>query len=364
VIVILEKIANLIGDFYGRVHRPYSRLFFKRDYAGWVLDWEARQLADIAGKLGIHVGDSRLSGGVTDQCVFYTNQFAVFSNPSVMERGNRLAFAYFHGQRFDLDTAFEGVFAALCRYHEKLDRIQVSNTVFREFVIKSGISPHKVFVIPIGIDLTMFQQQTPETRKYYRARYGIPQSAVAVGSFQKDGIGWEDGVAPKLIKGPDTFLSAIDCLRKRVPELFVVLSGPARGYVRAGMERMKVPYVHHNLASYTEIDRLYKTLDAYIVSSREEGGPKAVLESMASGVPLITTRVGQAVDLVKHEMNGWMVEPEDSKGLAQYTEKALSDSASRAAVIRNGRMTAEQNSYEAQLPKWRHFMHGFVDFPE
>jgi len=46
---------------------------------------------------------------------------------------------------------------------------------------------------------------------------------------------------------------------------------------------------------------MLQALDLYIVASREEGEPKAILESMASGVPLVTTEVGQAMDFVEHE---------------------------------------------------------------
>ena len=62
--------------------------------------------------------------------------------------------------------------------------------------------------------------------------------------------------------------------------------------------------------------RAITRIDAYVVASRQEGGPKAVLESMACGVPLVTTRVGQAIDLVQHGVNGWMSAPEDANHLA------------------------------------------------
>ncbi len=64
--------------------------------------------------------------------------------------------------------------------------------------------------------------------------------------------------------------------------------------------------------------RAYEAIDLCIVASRDEGGPRAVLESMAIGVPLVTTRVGQAADLVRHEENGWMVEVEDVDGLVAW----------------------------------------------
>ena len=110
---------------------------------------------------------------------------------------------------------------------------------------------------------------------------------MVIGSFQKDGKGWGEGNEPKLIKGPD-----------------VLLTGPARGYVKTGLESLKIPCKHLYLQDYREIGKYYQALDAYLVTSREEGGPKGVLESMASGIPLISTRVGQAQDLVKQGING------------------------------------------------------------
>jgi glycosyltransferase involved in cell wall biosynthesis len=206
--------------------------------------------------------------------------------------------------------------------------------------------------------------QTPESRRQARARLGIPESAVVVGSFQKDGVGWGDGMEPKLVKGPDIFVKAVECLKQRLPEIFVLLSGPARGYVKAGLESLGVPYKHLYLDSYPEVGQLFQALDVYIVSSRQEGGPKAVLESMASGVPLVTTRVGQAMDLVQHDENGWMVESEDYEGLAHWAEYAVSQTGRVAAVLARGLATARANTYDSQFSQWRDFMKGFVNFDQ
>lgn len=160
------------------------------------------------------------------------------------------------------------------------------------------------------------------------------------------------------------FLKAVELLRIRVPELFVLLSGPARGYVKTGLDRLGVPFKHLYVDSYPEVGQLFEALDAYIVSSRQEGGPKAVLESMASGVPLVTTRVGQAMDLVRHNENGWVVEPEDYEGLAYWAEHAVSRTSEIAEVLAQGLLTAQANTYDSQFPQWLDFMKGFVNFGE
>ena len=94
----------------------------------------------------------------------------------------------------------------------------------------------------------------------------------------------------------------------------MLLTGPARGYVRRELERRSVPHVHRLLPTRDELTTAYHALDAYVVASRQEGGPKSILESMATGVPLVTTRAGQAPDLVVDGENGILVDVEDADG--------------------------------------------------
>lgn len=344
------------------LNRPYSRLFFISDTADWVLNWEIAAIRTIAVSLGI---PSRLTseGGISRQAVFHPSKYFLLNIQSMADARNRIGFPYFHGYPTSGDRQAEACYEQLRKHHGLVHRIQVSHTRMEEFVLDTGISPEKVFLIPIGINADFFQMQTPLLRKEFRSKYNIPQEAVVVGSFQKDGNGWGEGLEPKLIKGPDIFLRAVELLRKSVPELFVLLSGPARGYVKQGLERMGIPYKHVYLKYYPDIHELFHCLDVYIVSSREEGGPKAVLESMASGIPLVTTKVGQAMDLVVHEKNAFMVDVEDAEGLAYWAMVVLSDEDKRHAIIERGAATARLNTYATQVPLWKDFFKGFVAVP-
>ena len=345
-----------------RSWRPYSRLILMDDSPLWVLAWEMRELAALARRLGVRVATAKWMGLSERQAIFFASQFIILM-ADVWPGGNHaVGIAYFHGKPGTGVPEFDACYEKLCQMHPVIQRIQVSHTEMRDMILESGIAAEKVFLIPIGINLSFFQVQTSHSRREARARLGIPESAVVVGSFQKDGIGWGEGLAPKLIKGPDVFLKTIAILKHRIPELFVLLSGPARGYVKAGLERLRVPYKHIYLSSYPEVGQLFQALDVYIVASRQEGGPKAVLEAMASGVPLVTTRVGQAMDLVQHGWNGWMVDSEDADGLAHWAEAAVTQSTRTEGVLLRGRGTAEANTYESQFPLWRKFMEGFVNF--
>ncbi|MBM3181468.1 MAG: glycosyltransferase family 4 protein [Chloroflexi bacterium] len=274
----------------------------------------------------------------------------------------RIGFSFFHGLPDTGYKEFDKFYELLCKDHENFTRIQVSHSQIRDLVLGAGVDPLKVRTIPIGINIDFFPFRAMEQRRVARTGLGIPESAFVIGSFQKDGEGWEDGLEPKLIKGPDVFLAALDVLKKDVKDIFVLLSAPARGYVKRGLEKMNIPYKHVMVQSYPDISKLFQALDVHLVASRQEGGPKSILESMSSGVPIVSTRAGQAMDLIKHGENGWMVDVEDAEGLARcLSEVHEMTPGALTAVLTNGRITAEANSYESQLPLWEDFMKGFVE---
>ena len=337
----------------------YSRLYLIGDSAGWSLDWDMRELAGVCESLRIEARPAVRYPTPDRQSVFLASSGQI--EKVLLRPGRRrVGAAYFHGKPGPAGQWAGDRIAMLARLHERITRIQVTNTAFRDTILNTGISPDKVFLIPIGINLSFFQQQTPDARRAARDAFGIPHTATVVGSFQKDGVGWREGNEPKLVKGPDVLLEMLALLRRRVPDLWVLLSGPARGYVKSGLVRLGIPHRHVLLKDFPEVGRLFHAIDVYVVSSRDEGGPKAVLESMASGVPLVTTRVGQAADLVQHGRNGWMVEVGDAEGLAHWAAYALEHPAGIEDVLTHGRRTAEENCYRAQLPLWRALLTGFV----
>ena len=139
-------------------------------------------------------------------------------------------------------------------------------------ILETGISAAKLHRIPIGIDTAAFRPRTPASRAAARHALGLPESAFVLGSFQKDGVGWGDGLEPKLIKGPDVLLGVASRLRERVPEIVFLLTGPSRGYVRAGLEQLGIPCRHVLLPDIDAVAQAYEAIDLCMVTSRDEGG--------------------------------------------------------------------------------------------
>jgi glycosyltransferase involved in cell wall biosynthesis len=341
--------------------QPYSRLLVLRPEADWVLAEEAAILERTARSLGVETPPARVAPFVRGQGLFYMSHFALLRS-SPLSTANRLGTSYFHGRPGtpgypEFDEAYE----ALRLNPNRIHRVRVSNERMRTLVTGAGVDDSRVFVIPIGVDGGTFAPAAAAERAAARAELGVPASAFAVGSFQKDGVGWGEGAEPKLIKGPDVLLDTLARAHARIPDLFVLLTGPARGYVKQGLERLGIPYVHRQLDGRAEVARAYRALDAYLVTARQEGGPKAVLESMASGVPLVTTRVGQAEDLVRDGENGWMCEVEDAEGLAARLAHVYEGVGGLEGVLRTARATAEQHDLDAQAVLWRSLLAGFVE---
>ena len=344
-----------------RAWPPHSRLFVAGDGWDWAIADDARQISRVAEILGARLGHESWVACVRNQSLFHASQFGLFGSDWRRER-NRIGVAYLHGRPGTPGMPeFDVCYDELRTRHHEIDRVQVSCRAMEELALSTGIEAEKVFRIPIGIDLEHFPSIDPETRSARRQELGVPESAFVIGSFQKDGVGWGEGLEPKLIKGPDVLLDVLGRLRKPVPELAVVLTGPARGYVTAGLERLGIPYRHVSATDRESLAQVYRLLDAYLVASRDEGGPKAVLEAMASGVPLVTTRVGQAADLVVHGENGYLAEVEDAEALGTLLERvATAPQADLERLLAKGRETAEQNSYDSLRPRWAELLSGFV----
>jgi glycosyltransferase involved in cell wall biosynthesis len=223
--------------------------------------------------------------------------------------------------------------------------MQVTCSIGRETLLEIGVPEENILLLPMGIDLNRFQHTvTPTERTQIRDNFGVPPKALVIGCFQKDGEGWEDGMKPKLIKGPDILADVLESLSQDHP-VFVVIPGPARGYLKQRLNKAKIPYAAPGLIPDRELRKLYNTLDIYISPSRDEGGPAGALESMASGVPLVSTRTGMPVDMIENGKNGFLVDVEDVDGLVNCTTELINNPSFRQRLADNALETIQKYNW-------------------
>ena len=71
-------------------------------------------------------------------------------------------------------------------------------------------------------------------------------------------------------------------------------------------------------------------------SARAEGFPLVILEALATGVPVVATRVGGISVILVNEINSLLIKPRDIEGLAEAIIRALSEDKLRKRIIENG----------------------------
>jgi glycosyltransferase involved in cell wall biosynthesis len=124
-----------------------------------------------------------------------------------------------------------------------------------------------------------------------RKVFNIPEDAFVVGSFQRDTEG-SDLASPKLEKGPDLF---VDYLKKiENDKLLVLLGGWRRQYVINRLKEENINFIYNELAPFDQLRQMYGSCDLYVVASRYEGGPQAILEASEMKIPVISRDVGMA----------------------------------------------------------------------
>ena len=269
------------------------------------------------------------AASATHRVVHHGSQYAWVAWAPYLSRSNRYAVSFFHGKPEDGPDIARHIDQTPADV-PRLDRIVASNSLLMERLSGWGVPAAKLVQIPIGTDTTLFQPPDAAARRQARQRFGVPDGHVAIGSFQKDGVGWGDGMEAKPIKGPDIFVDAVARIARHHP-VFVLLTGPARGYVKNALEQRGIPF-RHDYLDYADLTAAYHALDLYLVTSREEGGPMALMESMASHVPVVSTPVGMAPDLIEDGVTGWLAAI-DAEAIAQAALGALARPEPEAVLI-------------------------------
>lgn len=154
-----------------------------------------------------------------------------------------------------------------------------------------------VFSIPFWINEKIFFNI--EDKKNIRQEFNFHEDDFIVGSFQRDSEG-TDLSLPKLSKGPDRFLEIVTNLRNANPNLKVLLTGKRRDYLISQLIKNKIPYYYFEMVDFQSLNKLYNSLDLYIVASRYEGGPQAIMECAITKTSIISTNVGVAPEILSN----------------------------------------------------------------
>ena len=184
-----------------------------------------------------------------------------------------------------------------------------SNSTKHYAVASEGIAEAKIQVIYNAIDLERFQHPTNETRNSTRSRLGLSAKTPVIGIVAN--------LRP--VKRIDIFLLAARRVMETLPNAkFVVIGeGPEHHALTSLAENMGLNSSVLFLGSRVDAPDLLPSLDIAVLSSESESFSNSLLEYLAAGLPVVTTDVGGAREVIDNGVNGYIVPVRDHQTLAE-----------------------------------------------
>lgn len=240
-------------------------------------------------------------------------------------------------------------------------RLIVPSTRLRDIATQLWKMPaDHIRLVRNGIRLDVFVpgQIDPELRR----ELGIPQEALVVGAVGH-------------LRAEKNFVRLLDACATAGPDLHVLLVGDGEERARIE-ERAARPDLQGrvHLAGYRpDVHRLYRAMDLFAITSDTEQMPVCLLEAMASGLPVVSTDVGDIKAVLPAEQERWLAALEPGGPEETATAAALGgrlaelardpESRWRLGAL-NRRRVEERFSFEAMLASYREIYHEVLCLPD
>jgi glycosyltransferase involved in cell wall biosynthesis len=209
-----------------------------------------------------------------------------------------------------------------------------------KFVRRFGAAPNKTVIIPTSVDTRLF---APGPSKALKTGWGVEGKIVLfVGNLIKR-------------KGVDMLMRAFQRTLTAVPDarLVIVGTGPEEQKLRNLQSRLNLEEIYFvGKMPRPEMPEVYRSCDVLVLPSLYyEIFGNVIIEAMASGLPVICTRIGGMRDLVIHGKTGFQVAPGDPLELSRYLVKLLSDDELKDEMSRAARRVAVQKYDDVVLAR-------------
>ncbi len=202
----------------------------------------------------------------------------------------------------------------------RADGIRVVSERVKRNVLALGVPPEKIAVIPIFVDVEHFITAKPsfDLHKSYPL---YPRIILSLGRLVPE-------------KNYNKLIRAFREVHRAKADamLLIIGSGPERERLLSLVNSLDLKDVVVLLPWARDVASYYKNADLYVQPSLYEGWGMAVVEAMASGLPVIMTDVGLAGEVLHDGECGVVVPSTDEKTLASAMLRLLSDDVLRASL--------------------------------
>jgi glycosyltransferase involved in cell wall biosynthesis len=134
-------------------------------------------------------------------------------------------------------------------------------------------------------------------------------------------------------KGVYELINAIECIvGASEPARFVLAGdGPERQGMEAECKKRGIgkSVVFTGYLGYQDVVRAYKSADIFVLPSYSEAMPMTILQALAAGLPIVSTRSGAIPEIVTEGVSGFLVDPKNAAQLADRITALLRDASLR-----------------------------------
>jgi len=211
---------------------------------------------------------------------------------------------------------------------------QIMSSRSYPYLTSHGFRPEKIFLIPNGVDIEKFHpdpRSRPDPTRPERdilcvARLQYPKGVDVLlhawARMMKGSAAWRTRLKPRLL------LAGTGPLQQQLEQLATAL-GIHDSVVFLGLR--------------TDVVLLLQQCWSFVLPSRWEGMPNALLEAMACGIPCIATRVSGSEDIIADGINGLLVEPEQPAEMAQALRRMIEDAELAQKLAQEGYATVQRD---------------------
>jgi glycosyltransferase involved in cell wall biosynthesis len=208
--------------------------------------------------------------------------------------------------------------------HRRSTLVLPNSAALIDTLVEEGVPLERIAVHQNFIDDAALSLLDGADRARWRAELHIPQHALVVGCVAR--------LAP--VKRHDVLLAAFAAATKEIPEALLVLVGD--GECRQALEQQAIALEIRDRVRFTGTLPNYplpqQLFDIGVLTSANEGFPNSLVEASATAIPLVTTRVGGATDLLVEGSTGLGVEVGDVHDTRRALLTLLTDAGLRTRM--------------------------------
>jgi glycosyltransferase involved in cell wall biosynthesis len=236
----------------------------------------------------------------------------------------------------------------------RTDVMIASSEAVRQSFIRRAVRPAKIAVIHNSVDFARFDAVDREAaRRAARQTFGWNNDHFVVGTVAR----------LERIKGIDRLIDAAKAVAEAIPQarFLVVGDGPQREALLSRVRRLELGERCIFTGLRSDVPQILPAFDLFVLPSLSEALGIAVIEALASGVPVVASRVGGVPEVVIHGETGLLVPPGDATQLAQailYMAANLAEAKQWAerGQKRVRRMFDVNRLADAQAGLYQHFL--------